>query len=63
MVIGRDAEKNSVTKEVVQVGSGENFACSEGDYGLSAYLTEFIFPVGAPRPPSVSDSKALTNAN
>lgn len=57
MVIGRDAEKNSVTKEAVQVGFGENFACSEGDCGLSAYLTKFIFPVGAPRPPSVSHSK------
>lgn len=56
-VLGREAEKNTATKEVVQVGSGENFACSEGDCGLSAYLTEFIIPAGAPRPPSVSNSK------
>ena len=34
MVLGREAEKNSATKEVVQVGSGENFACSEGDLGF-----------------------------
>lgn len=57
MVTGREAEKHNVPKEAVQVGSGESFACSEGDCGLSAYLTEFIIPVGAPRPPSVSNSK------
>ena len=39
------------------MGSGENFACSEGDSGLSAYLAELIFPLGAPTPPSGSSSK------
>lgn len=53
MVIGREAEKNSVTKEAVQVGSGESFACSEGDCELSHRIHN---PCGSPKATNSKDT-------